>query len=99
MGTTNGDAMSMIDKQRIAVVEVLLGMGFHFRDGAWVVPQHFGVDLTAAADRLHAVLVERADEIGGCPDGSGEDAELRTIADAIEAYEVKRVARWDGAQR
>jgi hypothetical protein len=26
----------------------------------------------------------------GFPDGSGEDAELRTITDALEAYETKR---------
>ena len=82
--------MSMVDKQRITAVGVLLDMGFHFRDGAWIAPPHAGADLTAEADRLHAVLVERADEIGGCPDGSSEDAELKAITDALEAYEVKR---------
>ena len=80
----------MLDKQRITAVGVLLGMGFHFTDGGWVAPPHVGADLTTEADRLHAVLVERADEIGGCPDGSGEDTELRTITDALEAYEAKR---------
>jgi hypothetical protein len=36
------------------------------------------------------VLVERADEIGGCPDDSPEDAELKSIIAALEAYETKR---------
>jgi hypothetical protein len=82
--------MSMIDKQRITAVGVLLSMCFHFRDGAWVAPPHLGADLAPEADRLHAVLLERADEIGGCPDGSAEDTELKGIIDALEAYEAKR---------
>jgi hypothetical protein len=82
--------MSMIDKERITAVGVLRGMGFEFRNGAWVAPSHSGADLTAEADRLHALLVQRADEIGGCPDGSPDDAELKSIADALEAYEAKR---------
>jgi hypothetical protein len=82
--------MSDIDKQRITAVGVLRGMGFEFKDGAWIAPAHAMTDLTVEADRLHALLVERTDEIGGCPDGSEDDAELKSIADALEAYEAKR---------
>jgi hypothetical protein len=63
---------------------------FHFRDGAWIAPPHLSANLAPEAGRLHGVLVERADEIGGCPDGSAEDAELKGITDALEAYEEKR---------
>jgi hypothetical protein len=82
--------MSMIDKQRITAVRVLRGMGFQFSDGAWVAPSHSIADITTEADRMHALLVERADEISGCPDGSDDDTELKSIADALEAYEAKR---------
>jgi hypothetical protein len=52
--------MSDIDKQRITAVGVLLGMGFHFRSGAWIAPSQPLTDLSVEADRLHALLVERA---------------------------------------
>ena len=80
----------MIDKQRITAVVVLRGMGFEFKDGAWGAPSHAFTDFVIEADRLHALLVERADEIGGCPDGSEDDAELKSIVDSLEAYEAKR---------
>jgi hypothetical protein len=34
--------------------------------------------------------VKRADELVGCTEGSPEEDELRTLADAIDAYEAKR---------
>jgi hypothetical protein len=34
--------------------------------------------------------VRRADQLEGCAEGSREDQEFEAIADAIEAYEVKR---------
>src|SRR5262245_4458058 len=46
---------------------------------------------TAITDRMHALLVTRADALDGCTEGSPEEAELTTLADAIEAYEA---ARW-----
>jgi len=41
-------------------------------------------------DAMHVFLIRRADALEGCMEGSSEEAELRAIVDAIEAYEVKR---------
>jgi hypothetical protein len=46
--------------------------------------------LVAVTDPMHALLLQRADELEGCPKGSVEEAELEVIVDAIEAYEAKR---------
>ena len=46
--------------------------------------------LQTPADRMHALLVLRADELMGCTEGSPEEAELATLTDAIEAYEAVR---------
>jgi len=42
------------------------------------------------ADATHSALVQRADALEGCIEGSEEEAELAVITDAIEAYEVVR---------
>jgi hypothetical protein len=39
---------------------------------------------------MHALLIERADELLGCTEGSPEEAELCTLTDVIDAYEAKR---------
>ena len=39
---------------------------------------------------MHVLLVLRADQIEGFPEGSPEEAEFKAIADALEAYEAKR---------
>src|SRR5262245_26342831 len=46
--------------------------------------------LTEATDAMHALLVERADELMGCAENSPEGAELASIVEAIEAYEALR---------
>jgi hypothetical protein len=87
--------MSIIDKQRIAAVRTLEALGYIFTlaDG-WSPPAAAdGGDvspLAAEADAMHALLVERADEIGGYPDCSPEDTELKSITDVLAAYEAKR---------
>ena len=43
-------------------------------------------------DAMHALLVGRADALMGCTEGSPQEAELSSIADAIEAYEAIRWA-------
>lgn len=39
-------------------------------------------------DRMHALLVARADALVGCVEGSPEETELTALADAIDAYEA-----------
>lgn len=42
------------------------------------------------ADRLHGLLIERADVLAGCTENSPEERELEAIADALDAYEARR---------
>ena len=41
-------------------------------------------------DRMHGMLVERADALMGCTENSPEEAELAALTDVIEAYERQR---------
>jgi hypothetical protein len=44
----------------------------------------------AITDRMHALLVTRADALEGCTEGSPEEAEFAALADAIGSYEAVR---------
>jgi hypothetical protein len=73
--------MSNIDRQRISAVRLLESMGYVFHD-EWIAPAGTATPATTEADAMHALLVLRADELGGCTENSPEAAE-RAIADAL----------------
>ena len=77
-----------IDRQRIEAVKVLEAMGCRFRDDTWLVPDAAGG--SPEADALHALLVQRADRLEGCTEGSPEEQEYASIVSAIVAYEQRR---------
>jgi hypothetical protein len=84
--------MSMIDKQRIGAVRMMEGLGYSFDGVSWNAPMigWLAGSVTDDADAMHALLVLRADKLAGCVEGSEEEAELKKIAETIEAYETKR---------
>jgi hypothetical protein len=82
--------MSVIDRQRITAVKVLDALGYTFADGEWHPPSRVTARATPESDRMHALLVERADALDGCIEGSPEAWEREAIADVHEAYEAKR---------
>jgi hypothetical protein len=82
-----------IDRQRIAAVRALEALGFNYQNGTWMpavstLPP--APMLSAEADAMHAMLVRRADALSGFLESAREDAELKAIADVVEAYETKR---------
>jgi hypothetical protein len=46
--------------------------------------------LTAVTDQMHGLLMDRADALMGCVEGSPEEAELAALTDVIESYERQR---------
>lgn len=84
--------MSMIDRQRISAVRAMKALGYSFDGLKWNAPAGDAAlaDIVHEADAMHALLVLRADRLEGCTEGSEEGAELKSIADAAEAYEAKR---------
>jgi hypothetical protein len=84
--------MSNIDKQRIAAVRKLEQLGYTFAAGVWHAPAAMAAPAPTSgqADAMHALLVQRADALEGCSEGSEEERELVAITDAIEAYEAVR---------
>ena len=78
-----------IDRQRIEAVRLLEAHGYRFNpaDG-WT-----GGQLPASVailDAMRSALMRRADPLDGSTKGSDEEAELKSIADAIGAYEAIR---------
>ena len=46
--------------------------------------------LADVTDRMHGLLMDRADALMGCAENSLEEAELAALTDVIEAYERHR---------
>jgi hypothetical protein len=57
--------------------------GFTFTGNEWRALDAPPATLLAEADAMHALLVLRADKLGGCTEGSEEETELRLITDRI----------------
>ena len=83
--------MSQIDRLRIAAVHTLEALGYEFRDGKWTGDRDAAIELMGPeADAMHSLLVQRADTLIGCTDGSADQDELEAIGEVIEAYEAVR---------
>ena len=82
--------MSIIDQQRITAVSTLEALGYTFVPNGWLAPADRVVSMVREADQMHALLIQRADQLDGCTENSPEEREVKAIADAIEAYERKR---------
>jgi hypothetical protein len=46
--------------------------------------------LGEVTDRMHGLLMDRADALMGCTENSPEEAELAALTDVIDAYERQR---------
>jgi hypothetical protein len=83
--------MSMVDKQRIAAIRKLEQLGYTFAGDDWTHSANDGAAIAPTiTDELHALLVNRAEDLEGCPAGSDEERELAAIERAIGAYEAVR---------
>jgi hypothetical protein len=82
--------MSEIDRRRITAVPTLEALGYTFRTGRWHPPVHPSPAAIPEADAMHSLLVQRAEVLIGCTDGSADQDELEAIGEAIEAYESVR---------
>lgn len=78
-----------VDRQRIDAVELLDSRRFIWSNGAWSRPE--AATIVPAADMMHGVLMDRAEALAGCTEGSDEEDELRAVAAALDVYEA---ARW-----
>ena len=82
--------MSEIDRRRIAAVSTLEALSYTFRTGRWHPPLHGPFTAVPEADTMHSLLLQRADALIGCTDGSADQDELEAIGEALEAYEAVR---------
>jgi hypothetical protein len=83
--------MSQVDRRRISAVRTLEALGYSFHADRWHPPLLAPAQRRwTEADALHRLLVQRADTLIGCTDGSADQDELEVIGEAIEAYEAVR---------
>ena len=64
------DTMSEIDRQRVRGVEVLREFGFTWHEGRWQPPSCPATVGDGLPHTMHRLLVERADKLTGCTEGS-----------------------------
>ena len=73
--------MTEIDRMRVAAVRHLEAAGYRYERGAWHGPGAADVPAPAGvldeADAMHALLVLRADALGGCTEASEEGRRAR----------------------
>jgi hypothetical protein len=82
-----------IDRQRIAAVRLLEALGYVWRGGEWQSPTDTAKFSWVEPARKYAgvPLARRFDALAGCLDSpEEEEAELKAITDALEAYEAMR---------
>jgi hypothetical protein len=72
-----------LDRQRIAAVRLLEGLGYRSQSGKWEPSASAPLPLTWEADAMHGALMRRADALAGCAENSDEELELRTVVDAL----------------
>src|SRR5262245_526293 len=91
--------MSMVDKERIAAVTKLQAIGYCFDGADWQPPAPAGpapkLVAWAEADALYAQLVQLADKLDGCAEGSVQEAVRYALAEAIDGYQS---VRWPGGR-
>jgi hypothetical protein len=71
--------MSEVDRQRVSAVRTLEALGYAYRGaGQCVGPASTSAaaGIAPEADKMLALLMQRADELEGCAQGSEEEAEL-----------------------
>jgi hypothetical protein len=76
--------------RQATTVKTMKELGYSCDKGIWTSSPEAVAHLANVADKLHALLVARADELDGCTEGSPEEAEYIKLVEAIEAYEEKR---------
>ena len=86
--------MSIIDRQRVEAVRLLTAQGFAFTDGGWQPPAG-AVEETLSGDLILGMMMNRAEKLTRCTEGSTEESELEALNLAIDAYQS---IRWPGGK-
>jgi hypothetical protein len=81
--------MSATSRQA-TTVKTMKELGYTFDKGIWTSSPEAVAHLANVADKMHAILVSRADDLDGCTEGSPEEAEYIKLVEAIERYEQER---------
>src|SRR5262245_45829613 len=82
--------MSATSRQAKSTVKTMKELGYTCDNGVWTSSPEAVAHLARVADKMHALLVERADELDGCTEGSSEETEYTKLIEAIDAYEEQR---------